>query len=188
VLHADNILDLCCGTGDIAFKITQTSKRNPKLSLLDFAEEMIAIAKKRLPEASCIVGDAQMLPFHDARFDAVTLAYGIRNVQDEMKCLREVFRVLSPQGVLAIVELTRPQKPLSWLHHIYLNTVLPLVGKWLCRNKQAYEYLQSSIQSFISPDELIEKARSIGFRCVKKRSLCFGIATLIVLEKPCASS
>ena len=149
------LLDLCAGTGAIAFG--HLKKRGGKVILLDQSGPMLEEAKKRAPKGDItyIKGDAQAIPLEDASVNNVTTAYGIRNVADPLQCAHEVYRVLKPGGIWGILELTRPTaRPLRFMHKTYLNNIIPLVGKLLSSDKQAYEYLASSIQKFTAPEEL----------------------------------
>lgn len=190
------MLDLCAGTGEIAWRsLSYMQKKNlllPQFYLADFSSEMLQIAKNRcqaLPQElqahfSFSQADAQELPFTDNKFDAVSIAYGIRNVQRVDKCIREVHRVLNVGGWIGIIELTRPQKKsLRIMHNLYLKTVIPLVGKWAIRNEGAYQYLCKSIQSFICPERLLEILAETGFDSLSSIPLMGGIATLFFAKK-----
>jgi len=178
------ILDLCAGTGDIAFRFPQyKTLKIQALHLLDFSHEMIAIAKKRGAKNQEPIfyheGDAQQLPFKNNTFSAITMAYGIRNIQNPKKCLMECRRVLKIGGTLAILELTRPKNSiLQHLHTLFLRTYIPLIGKLITKDKAAYNYLKSSVLQFLSPEELIKIAEDIGFTKIKIEPLSGGIATL----------
>ena len=188
------LLDLCSGTGDIAYAYMLRVKQRGEVVLLDFCKEMLAEAKKKASDLnldqsliSYIEGDAQQLPIEDESIDCATVAYGIRNVKEPARCLREVFRTLKPGGRFGILELTRPSNPvLRWGHSTYLRTALPLIGKFFLSSEEAYSYLNSSIHSFISPDELEQIMREVGFVNLRQRPLMGGIATILVGEKPLA--
>ncbi|NGX61367.1 MAG: Demethylmenaquinone methyltransferase [Chlamydiae bacterium] len=183
-----NLLDLCAGTGEIALGHL---KKNPnaKALLLDFCPEMLAVAKEKgapyQERFSCIVADAQELPLDPETFDGATVSYGIRNVQDPLKCFHEVYRVLKPGGRFAILELTRPRSPLMrTFHRLYLKALLPLLGALTAKNIEAYKYLASSIQDFSSPDTLTSQLNDVGFTLLSRRSLLGGVATLLLSQKP----
>lgn len=190
------MLDLCAGTGEISWRsLAYAQKRGlelPNFHLVDFSHEMLQIAEKHkrtLPVDlqnlfSITQADAEELPFSDNTFDAVSIAYGIRNVQHIERCISEVYRVLRPGGWLGIVELTRPKaKPLQYMHDIYLKTAVPMIGKWAIRNEEAYQYLCRSIQSFICPEKLLEIFSESGFTALSRSSLLGGIATLFFAQK-----
>lgn len=150
---------------------------------------MLEVAQKkgtRFAERIDIVcADAMSLPFPAARFDAATIAYGIRNVQQPIRCFQEVFRVLKPQGVFSILELTRPSlSPLRWAHRLYTETMLPLFGKYVSKNPQAYRYLAKSVQQFISPQQMRDMLQAVGFRSMKESSFFCGTATILTCSKP----
>lgn len=182
------VIDLCSGTGEIAFRMVEGAP----IQLVDFSEKMLEVAKsyaKTLPEGlqeklQFLQANVEELPFQEASFSHATIAYGIRNVQNHKKCLQEMYRVLMPSGKAHILELTRPKnRGLRSMHRLYMKLALPLIGRWLAKDKQAYQYLQRSIETFVSPEKLAETAKEVGFQRVKIVPLTFGIATLIALEK-----
>jgi demethylmenaquinone methyltransferase/2-methoxy-6-polyprenyl-1,4-benzoquinol methylase len=194
--NPNDMIDLCAGTGDIALRAVDHALQHgitvPNIHLVDFSEQMLAVAKERvskLPEALkskffFFQSDVQALPQQTASFDAVSIAYGIRNVKNCTACISEVHRILKSGGWLGIVELTRPEnRMMNRLHKIYLSTVLPVVGRCLCSNKQAYNYLCQSIQKFVSPKELARMLQNSGFSHVEIIPLHGGIATLILAQK-----
>ena len=182
------LLDLCAGTGAIALTALKTPKPPASAILVDFSAEMLAIAKRSAPaNATCIEADVQHLPLEDTSVDAVTQAYGIRNVADPIQCAREVFRVLRPGGRWGILELTRPPNRLiAPFHGLYLRTLVPTLGRLLSSDKQAYSYLSSSIRHFVDPKTLAEQIETTGLRLASCQRLTLGTATLVVFEKPAA--
>lgn len=188
-----NLLDLCCGTGEIAYGFLKNAKLPQKLHLIDFSDNMLAVAKRRAEKLNLqdkhhlifTQGDAQEIPLEKDTVAGVSIAYGIRNVLNTQKCLNDVLRVLQPGGVCGILELTRPKnKLMHHLHGIYLRTMLPALGKILTSDKEAYSYLKDTIGKFIEPEEVAGIMKSSGFRNVRVIPLSFGIAHLIVAEKP----
>ncbi|MCE5295037.1 MAG: bifunctional demethylmenaquinone methyltransferase/2-methoxy-6-polyprenyl-1,4-benzoquinol methylase UbiE [Chlamydiales bacterium] len=180
-----DILDICCGTGEITKRM---GVRLPQASysLLDFSEEMLAIAQKRLTLANCsfYAANAEILPFSDSSFDAVTCAYGIRNIQNREDCFKEVYRVLRSGASVGIVELTRPNSVfLNILHRIYLQTIVPLVGRALTSNQDAYTYLCESIKGFVPVEQIVAELEKAGFTDVQIKPQTFGIATLFFARK-----
>lgn len=183
-----NYLDLCSGTGDIAYFLAEYASSPSKITLLDFCPEMLEIAKTKAPmsdhEFTYIQGDAQVLPFQNNSFDSITISYGIRNVKSPIRCIKECKRVLNEDGVLSILELTRPTHPIMRFgHRCYLKGILPLLGRLITENKQAYQYLCSSIHHFVAPEELAQTMRDVGFGNVSIRPLTGGIATLVTAVK-----
>lgn len=179
------LLDLCCGTGEIALRLMQKLPTS-RFCLVDFSEAMLKIAKERIShnDTRFIQADAQHLPIDESSFNAVSIAYGIRNVENRLKCFSEVHRVLKPGGWIGIAELTRPQTlPLSFLHKLYLRTIVPTIGKAITSNKEAYSYLCKSIEAFVLPEELACELKSTGFGHIIIQPKTFGIATLIFAQK-----
>lgn len=183
------LLDLCAGTGDIAFEYLRQAASPCNAYLIDFSSKMLEHAKNKeilVPvggnhRISYIEADVQQLPFSDHYADCASMAYGIRNVKDPALCINDVFRVLKPGGSFGILELTRPASTFLRLgHQFYLRTIMPLFGKWLTDNKEAYQYLAQSIQTFIEPREIENVLKEAGFIETKCRSLSGGIATIIV--------
>lgn len=181
------LLDLCAGTGEIAFAYLK--KYPVKAHLLDFSQAMLDVAEIKAEDLGFtgldfIQGDAQAIPLENDSVDRVTIAYGIRNVQNTKKCLQEVYRVLQKGGVFGLLELTRPNNRfLQMGHSVYLKGALPILGKMITKNKQAYQYLSSSIGSFISTDLLIKLLQEVGFDKVVATPLMGGIATIITCTK-----
>ena len=193
---AHTLLDLCAGTGDIAFAYLKELPVPCQALLVDFSAEMLACAKEKgkifegsLHSIQYVQADVQRLPFLDQSIDCTTMAYGIRNVHHPLKCLNEVFRVLKPGGCFGILELTRPQNPLLKIgHQLYLRILLPLLGKMLTANKEAYHYLRHSIHTFIPPGELEDLIKVAGFTKTGRYSLAGGTATIITGYKPMAKA
>lgn len=184
--EVDHLLDLCAGTGEIALGYLAKHPK-AKATLLDFCPEMLAVAQKKgAPfegRFSIEVGDAQALPCPDKSVDAVTISYGIRNVEEPIRCFREVARVLRPGGLFAVLELTRPKNPLlRWGHKLHLRFCLPLLGRLAAKNGEAYQYLSKSVEGFASPEELEEQLREGGLTPVHRKSLMGGLATLFLAK------
>lgn len=187
------LMDLCSGTGDIAFEYLRTTSSPCHAYLIDFSAEMLAYAKLKEAQLSFgsdhqlayIEANVQSIPLPDGHADCATMAYGIRNVQNPSLCIRDVYRVLKPGGSFGILELTRPTSPLLRMgHQLYLHTVLPLLGKWLSDNQQAYHYLCQSIETFIEPKKIEDLFNQHGFIHTDCLPLTGGIATLIIGNKP----
>jgi demethylmenaquinone methyltransferase / 2-methoxy-6-polyprenyl-1,4-benzoquinol methylase len=187
-----NYLDLCSGTGDIALAYLKKEGEKRTVVMADFCPQMLEEAKKKSKalefdkkhNISYFEADAQRLPFEDASFDFITIAYGLRNIENPPLALKECLRVLKPAGRLSILELTRPPNPLfRVMHSAYLKYILPIIGRVFTRNQDAYEYLSESIQHFISPKSLKHLLLEIGFKKSKSLALTLGISHIITAEK-----
>jgi demethylmenaquinone methyltransferase/2-methoxy-6-polyprenyl-1,4-benzoquinol methylase len=181
-----NLCDLCSGTGEVIRELERSlaTRELPEIHCVDFSQAMLEVAKSKNPYPTYHVADVLKLPFADQSFDTLTCAWGIRNVSDHEQCLKEAARVLTPRGHFYILELTRPRsKWIRFIHEFYLGHCVPLLGKWIARNEEAYLYLQESIDSFVSPEKLILHAQTAGFQKIEKKPLVFGIATLFILER-----
>ncbi|MGE3954521.1 MAG: ubiquinone/menaquinone biosynthesis methyltransferase [Parachlamydiales bacterium] len=177
------LLDLCAGTGEIAFA---HSRRSPaELILLDFCPEMLEIAKRKGGEGpTYLCADAHTLPLEGERVEAVSCAYGIRNLVDPVQCGREVYRVLKPGGIFSILELTRPRNPLlARLHSLHVRLMVPLLGRLFSPSRAAYAYLSESVRTFTDPYRLAEQLEQVGFSTARIKPLDGGAATLITLTK-----
>lgn len=185
------LLDLCSGTGDIAYEYLKEASKPSTVYLLDFSEEMLEVAKQKASKYGsdhdnihCLLADAQSIPLDDSSIPLATVAYGIRNVKDPYKCFQEVHRVLKPGGQFSILELTQPSNPVLKLGHaIFLKTMLPLIGRFATPDKEAYHYLCNSIQAFTPPEDLKLKLIQAGFSQCSIKSLNGGIATLFICKK-----
>jgi len=185
------LLDLCCGTGEIAFTYLRKAKTSQHVFMLDFCEEMLACAQHKASNLSLtqhrldfIQADAQEIPMPDDSVANISMAYGIRNVKNPALCLAEAYRVLKPGGWIGILELTEPENPfLKMGHRMYTGSILPIVGKWVTSNEQAYSYLCNSIRSFVKPKELEMVMKDAGFQANEIRPLTGGVATLLLGQK-----
>ena len=183
------LLDLATGTGDVAIEAARTHS-NIRVFGLDFAAPMLEAARPKIRQQGLsdrinnLQGDALNLPFPDEHFDAVTVAFGIRNMPDRVRVLQEIRRVLVPGGGLSILEFTTPQGRLfRRLYLFYLNRVLPRLARLFTRNPEAYQYLAESIMRFPYPNEFVEELRQAGFREIGKYALTGGITYLYEGEK-----
>jgi demethylmenaquinone methyltransferase/2-methoxy-6-polyprenyl-1,4-benzoquinol methylase len=180
----NRLLDLATGTGDVAIGSARQHSLVEVIGL-DFAKPMLEAARKKVDQAGLlsrlflIQGDAMNLPFPDGCFDAVTVAFGIRNMPDRKRVLEEMIRVLVPGGKVHVLELTAPQS--RWFRKLYLpylNHILPRLSRWFTKDPAAYQYLAESILHFPSPDELIQEMEKAGLVEVEKFSLSLGITNL----------
>lgn len=188
---SNTLLDLCSGTGEVAYAWLKKQPSSKTAYLLDFCEEMLDRARsKSLPHLlkghtlHFLPADATLIPLPSSSVGAATIAYGIRNIQDLPRCFQEAYRVLNEGGELSILELTEPKNSfLKLLHRFYLSKVLPRIGGMMSKEKEAYEYLAKSIPSFTKPLEIKEKLLDAGFKQIFITSLTGGIATLIQATK-----
>jgi demethylmenaquinone methyltransferase/2-methoxy-6-polyprenyl-1,4-benzoquinol methylase len=174
VRPGDAVLDACCGTGDLA---VAGARGGGRVTGLDFSEPMLERARRKAPELEWIRGDLLELPFADASFDAATVGFGVRNVDDLQRALSELRRVLRAGGRLGILEITRPRGPLAPFYRLWFDGVVPLLGK-LLPGGSAYTYLPASVRRFPGPAELAEMIEAAGFREVRVRLFAGGIVAL----------
>jgi demethylmenaquinone methyltransferase/2-methoxy-6-polyprenyl-1,4-benzoquinol methylase len=181
----ERVLDLCTGTGDLAIAVMRARPGGARVVGVDFAAEMLRVARDKLREAwladriALVRGDATRVPTADGSFDAITIGFGIRNVEDVSAACREMIRVLKPGGRLALLEFTVPSTPvISSLYLWYLRHVLPRIGRAVSRHDAAYAYLPASIDAFASPDELVKILRQAGFVDVSTARMTCGSVCL----------
>lgn len=173
------ILDLCCGTGDMAFALR---REGPQAEILgtDFSHAMLKLGLAKTQGANppkWIEADALQLPFAEQSFDLLTSAFGFRNLADYAAGLREIFRVLKPGGECGILEFSEPNGVLGRAYKFYFKRVLPRIGAMISRTA-AYSYLPASVERFPSPPELLEMMKSAAFKDVSWTAYSFGIAGL----------
>jgi demethylmenaquinone methyltransferase/2-methoxy-6-polyprenyl-1,4-benzoquinol methylase len=186
-LHpGDTALDLCCGTGKLAHELLPYTRPNGHVVGIDFSPAMLDIARRLEPDIQFVLGDATSLPYPDGSIAAITIGFGLRNLVDRDRALREMFRVLRPGGRLVVLELPPPPiGPLQRPYRFYLTRVMPAIAGALKRGEEkAYEYLSTSVEAFPSPAELAEQLRAIGFAPVLVKRLTFGIAAAHVAVRP----
>ena len=181
LLPGARVLDVACGTGDLA--LTLGDECAAEVVGLDFCRPMLEIAKRkaegRARRVPFVEGDALRLPFADETFDAVTIAFGLRNLSGVEDGLRELRRVLRPGGVAAVLEFSSPVVPgFRALFRFYFERVLPLVGGWVSGSRGAYEYLPDSVSKFPDQKRLAALMTEAGFEGVEYRNLTGGIAAL----------
>ena len=185
----ERVLDLCTGTADLAIAAS-LARPSVRVVGIDFAAEMLRVgraklARQRLGDAVALVrGDAANVPVRDGSVDAVTMAFGIRNVERPEAACREMCRVLRPRGRLAILEFAIPTTPgLRGAYLGYFKHVLPRIGRLVSRHGAAYGYLPASVTSFASPEEFSESLRRTGFEEVRAVPLTFGIVFLYTARR-----
>lgn len=185
------ILDCCTGTGDLALMLSERVSGRVEVIGTDFCGPMLQIARRKFSASDrefpvrFLEADTQALPFDDATFQTVTVAFGLRNVQDTDAGLRELTRVCAPGGQVAVLEFSKPTVPgLKQLYQAYFKHVLPRVGQKLAKNKEsAYEYLPNSVLEFPCGQALADRMLAVGLKNVRFMPLTFGVATLYVGER-----
>jgi demethylmenaquinone methyltransferase/2-methoxy-6-polyprenyl-1,4-benzoquinol methylase len=180
VWPGDRVLDACCGTGDLAVEV---ERRGGRVVGLDFSERMLERARKKSGTIEWVRGDALALPFADGEFDAVTVGFGIRNLEDLGRGLGELGRVLRPGGRLAVLEITRPRGLLRPFFKLWLDVLVPLAGRVL-PGGQAYTYLPASVRRFPGPHDLSRLLEEEGFRDVRFTLLGGGSVALHTGVRP----
>jgi demethylmenaquinone methyltransferase / 2-methoxy-6-polyprenyl-1,4-benzoquinol methylase len=168
------VIDVCCGTGDLAIACANEGAR---VTGLDFSERMLHRARRKAPALEWVQGDALELPFADATFDGATVGFGVRNVENLERGLQELRRVLRPGGKVGILEITRPRGLLAPFYRLWFDGVVPLLGK-LLPGGSAYTYLPASVRRFPGPEQLSELMGECGFASVDFRLLAGGIVAL----------
>lgn len=192
VKPGERVLDMACGTGDL----TQAFARMTEASDIvggDFTPEMLDLARhkrKRLPEAlkgriEYLQADAMALPFGDAEFDVLSIAFGIRNVQRPEAALAEFYRVLKPGGRLVILEFDKPRfPPMRWFNDFYCGQIMPRTATWISRDTSgAYRYLPRSVSGFMDRDALAGAMGRAGFGPIRQKVLTMGICVCSVGQK-----
>jgi len=178
VRPGDRVLDACCGTGDLALADRAAGGR---VTGVDFSAAMLDRARRKAPELDWRSGDLLALPFPDGSFDAATVGFGVRNVDNLPRALAELCRVLRPGGRVAILDITRPRGLLAPFYRIWFDVLIPLAGR-LLPGGAAYVYLPASVRRFPGPTELSGLLRQAGFIDVRYRLFGGGIVALLVGE------
>ena len=188
-LQPGAILDVATGTAD--FALAALRLRPDRIVGVDIAEEMLRHGRMKIAQrdAAAVItlttGDAEHLAFTDASFDAAIVAFGVRNFEDLRTGLGEMYRVLRPGGKIVVLEFSRPARfPFRQLYLFYFLTVLPLIGRIISRNAEAYRYLPDTVMAFPDGAAFMEILTETGFTAVSQERLTFGIATVYTGGKP----
>jgi len=187
---ADRVLDLCTGSGDLAFSLMGRSRA--RVVGADFSEGMLAVAKQKAKKTGQLLplvqADAMALPFLDGSFDGLMVAFGVRNFENLDGGLREMARVLRTGGRLAILEFSSPdQSFFGTLYRFYFSHILPRIGRLVSGAAGPYSYLPATVDGFPHPSALAGMLSSAGFQVLDQRPLTGGIATLHLCVKPSGS-
>lgn len=178
----ERILDVAAGTGTSSAALARTGAH---VVALDFSAGMVEEGRRRQPKLEFVVGDAEKLPFDDDSFDAVTISFGLRNVEHPKIALAEMYRVLKPGGRLVICEFSKPPRTVFRAGYAaYMKWAMPVVATVASSNKEAYEYLRESIQQWPDQGTLSQWIRGVGFTRVAYRNLTAGVVALHRGHKP----
>ena len=161
------ILDLCTGTGDLAYFL----KSRGRVTGLDFSQNMLAAARKKVPEADFILGDCTKLPFKDNSFDLVTIGFGLRNIENPDRAIEEIVRVLKPDGIFMHLDFSK-NNPLG---DFVFDMVVPFLVQIFYPNTVPYKYLIESKQEFFHPAELAVRFEPYGLKCIKQKFYACGM-------------
>ncbi len=181
-----DILDLATGSGDVAFALSRGLPASTVITGMDFCQPMLDEAEAKKSAASArryqnvrfVQGDGLSLPLPDAAFDAVTISFGLRNLADRARGLREMHRVLRPGGRLFVLEFSQPQPWFRPCYFFYLRKILPFVAGMVTGDRAAYVYLNDTIEQFPGRAALTDEIRAAGFSDVSSRGMTFGIVAL----------
>jgi len=183
-LQPKSILDVATGTGDMAIMMANRLPQS-KIIGIDISEGMLVKGREKLLKAglegqiSLQSGDSETINYPPASFDAVSVAFGVRNFEHLEKGLKEIFRVLKPGGKLVILEFSKPKTlGIKQLYNLYMGIIAPQVGKIFCKNKDAYQYLNDSVQRFPEGNEFVDILQSVGFTNTTCKNLSFGICSI----------
>ena len=191
VSEIDNplILDVACGTADSTVQLAK-SIETADIRAIDISDGMLEIGKEKVAKLglqdrisfsnSC----AESIDFQDNTFDAVFVAFGVRNFSDREQGLREILRVLKSNGTLLVLELSEPQNVIiRWFYNLYFKNILPLIGKCVSGNAEAYRYLQTTVEKFPMPKEFMAMLKSCGYQEIKHKALSLGLCRIYQAKK-----
>lgn len=190
IKKGDTLLDLCTGTGDLAFLAQKAVGTKGKVIAIDFCEDMLTIARKRAKNKAYgpiefRQGDIQTLPFEESSITAITISFGLRNTEKPTQVLHEIYRVLKPGGNFVCLEATKIKIPLvKFFSDLYTNKIIPTGARLLGKNQRAYEYLPASVEHFWSTEEFVRQLEKQGFIKIKTIRLLFGASTIFIAKKP----
>ncbi len=187
--HPEILLDLASGTGDFAIIAAKKLPSLKKIYALDISEKMLALAEKKFRKSlkipyELLLGEAEQLPFPDNSIDLITIGFGIRNFESPQQALKEMYRVLKPGKKIIIIEPTRPEIPV-WknIFSFYFHKIVPIYGKFIANNKQAYQYLPTSVDKFPTKQEFLELCKPMGFENMYYKLLTLQTCIVYFLEK-----
>ena len=182
------ILDVATGTGD--FAVQALDLKPEKVTGVDISNKMLDVGRVKMKKKNVedVVemkyGDSENLPFEDESYDAITVAFGVRNFENLEKGLAEMHRVLTKKGKTVIIEFSKPQHfPIKQLYNFYFKSILPNLGKWVSKDQRAYTYLPESVEAFPYGQKFLDVMESVGYTNTKCIPLTFGIASIYTGEK-----
>lgn len=188
-LHPQNILDVATGTGDVAI-LTEKMLHPKSITGYDLSAGMLEVGRQKIQKLGLtdkiqmIEGDSEKMPFEDNSFDAITVAFGVRNFQNLEAGLKEMLRVLKPGGRAAIIEFSRPKNTIfKGLYKFYMNVVTPNIGKMVSKNYEAYEYLNESAKAFPERESFTQILNQCGFVAAKYKPQTMGICCIYTADK-----
>jgi len=173
-------LDVACGSGKLTAELARIAGPGGRVAGLDFSPEMLAIARRHHPQIEFMEGDALDLPFEEGLFDATTIAFGLRNLADPVRGLREMTRVLKPGGRAVVLEFLKPPRgPAGAAYRLYLRTLLPALGGALSGEPSAYRYLSDTVDSYRTSAELRDMASTAGWKSVRFTPIAAGTVGIL---------
>ena len=182
VRPGQHVLDVASGTGDLALAFVKRAGPQGRVVMSDINSEMLTRGRNRLIDQGCpvesVVCDAEHLPFPDASFDLVTVAFGLRNMTDKPAALKQMARVLKPGGKCLVLEFSKVAAPLEKIYDLYSFKVLPWLGQKIARDEASYRYLAESIRMHPGPKELAEMLSGAGFDIVRYQTMSAGVVAL----------
>lgn len=183
-IHPQLVLDVATGTADVAI-MTHKYLQSQQIIGIDISENMLEVGRKKVAKLllnnhiELIKGDSEAINFPDNTFDAITVAFGVRNFEHLEKGLAEMFRVLKPGGKLVILEFSRPKKAgFKGLYNLYMKVIAPKAGQWISKNKDAYQYLNKSVKAFPEGETFLHILQQAGFSETTLKRLSLGICTI----------
>ncbi len=186
--HSENLLDVATGTGD--FAIAAARLKPKKIIGFDISEQMLAVGRTKAKRLGLdrmiefIKGDSESMPFQNDQFDAITVAFGVRNFENLDGGLKEFYRVLKPDGVVVILEFSKPKHfPMKQFYLFYFFKILPFIGRMVSKDSSAYSYLPESVMAFPDDEKFLSILKKNGFSRTMQKRLTFGIATIYIAQK-----
>lgn len=183
------LLDVAIGTGDFALTALKKGKAE-HVTGIDLSQEMMAVGREKAArkgygdKIDFVFGSALEMPFSEGQFEALTCAYGIRNFSDLDKGLNEMYRVLGDGGQLVILEFSYPSNPvIRWAYNLYFSHIMPLIGRLVSKEPEAFTYFMHSVKNFIWGEEMLQHLRAAGFKNPEYHTMTFGITTLYLARK-----